>query len=340
MSSEIEIVALDQVSWPAVLRLLEAGLGPGVIERSHAFWRWKHESNPFGRSPAIAAVHEGEPVALRAFMRWRWRAGRSTVAALRAVDTVTHPDWRRGGLFRRLTLELLSRLTGDPDEFVFNTPNRRSLPGYLGMGWQDLGRIALHVRPRKPLRIVRRAIRRQLAPASNQGGPPDRGFLRPLGELFGQAGLSTFLDAWAEGDPRLRTPRDVPYLRWRYEEPPELSYGVLWELQGSSGAVLVARRRWRGGLAETLISELLVSDDRLGLAAADRLLSELCLDGGADYFAAIAAPATPEAGALRRADFLRVPRLGPAVAVRPLDVSRPGPILAGFRPAVGDLEVF
>ena len=40
---------------------------------------------------------------------------------------------------------------------MFNTPNDKSRPGYLKMGWSELGRPTLGVVPRSPVSLVRMA---------------------------------------------------------------------------------------------------------------------------------------------------------------------------------------
>ena len=124
----------------AVLRLLRITLGAGPIgQRTAAFFRWKHLDNPFGPSLMLVADAGGEIIGLRAFMRWRFDAAGQDVRAVRAVDTATHPDHQGRGIFSRLTSEALDLLRGDTD-LIFNTPNEKSLPGYLKLGWRIVGR--------------------------------------------------------------------------------------------------------------------------------------------------------------------------------------------------------
>ena len=68
--------------------------------------------------------------------------------AVRAVDTATHPDFRGQGVFSALTLGALEELRSDGVAFVFNTPNERSRPGYLKMGWQPVGQVRVLARTR------------------------------------------------------------------------------------------------------------------------------------------------------------------------------------------------
>ena len=134
----------------AVLELLDASLGGGPVgRRPPSFFRWKHMSNPFGRSFMLVAEDDGRIVGLRAFMRWRFQAGDRELLAVRAVDTATHPDYQGQGIFSRLTLAALDELGGQVD-LVFNTPNEKSLPGYLKMGWRPVGQVPIRVRVRHP----------------------------------------------------------------------------------------------------------------------------------------------------------------------------------------------
>ena len=38
---------------PQLIELVRIALDKGSVPRTEAFWRWKHEQNPFGPSPAI-----------------------------------------------------------------------------------------------------------------------------------------------------------------------------------------------------------------------------------------------------------------------------------------------
>ncbi len=184
--NDIDIRRADaSADLPAVLDFMVECFGEDTILSSREFWRWKHDRNPFGASPVLVAEAEGRIVGLRAFMRWQWQSGGNTVPAVRAVDTVTHPDWRGRGIFTRLTLRLVEEMQEEGVAFVFNTPNARSRPGYLKMGWQDVGRVSLWVRPLRPWRCLRALVGRagerparvlssppgQLVPTSREEGP-------------------------------------------------------------------------------------------------------------------------------------------------------------------------
>ena len=109
------------------------------------------------------AEHDDRLIGLRAFMRWRLAAGDRDLTAVRAVDTATHPDFQGMGVFSRLTRAALDAMEGQVD-LVFNTPNGKSGPGYLKLGWREVGRVPVAVRVRRPLRLL----------TSRRAGPVDR----------------------------------------------------------------------------------------------------------------------------------------------------------------------
>ena len=133
----------------AIIALCRASLGWEPDDPNEAFFAWKHDENTFGRSPAwVAVAEDGTIVGLRVFLRWRFREpSGSTFTAVRAVDTATHPDWQGKGIFTKLTLGAIPDLRSDGVDVIFNTPNDKSRPGYLKMGWSQVGRVPVGVRP-------------------------------------------------------------------------------------------------------------------------------------------------------------------------------------------------
>lgn len=132
---------------PSIVSLLKLSLGEGLIKKSEAMWRWKHIENPFGESPVLLAEEGDLLVGVRAFMQWRFSKDGKEYKALRAVDTATHPDHRGKGIFKKLTLALIDKVKDEGFDFIFNTPNEQSKPGYLKMGWKELGRLPVRVKP-------------------------------------------------------------------------------------------------------------------------------------------------------------------------------------------------
>lgn len=337
--SEPRVRALRPGDTEAVLALLRLGLGAGNVPRTPEFWRWKHDRNPFGRSYGLVAESGGRLVGVRVFLRWSFHAGERELVALRAVDTVTHPDWRGRGLFSRLTRELLAEVEPLTEVgttgvgLVFNTPNRRSRPGYLKMGWRVAGRPPLMARCRNPLRHRGRH--------PGDGRRADLSTLPALAELLappktGEPTPQNRADGW------LSTVRSPAYLRWRYGEIPGVEYRILQRHRQGDGAALVFRERRRRGRTEIDVAEVLTGGSEGGIDLAADLLRGLVRQGRADWHLAVASPGSPERRALRRAGFLPVRWLAPRMTVLSLGHRTPDrvPSVDSWRWSLGDLEIF
>lgn len=348
MAEPVEVRPLTPEDTPAVLDLLRVSFGEAGVRWSEAIWTWKHLRNPFGPSPGLLAWADGRPVALRVFLRWSFRggSGEEPVSALRAVDTVTHPEWRGRGLFSQLTRELVRQVTEEGARFVFNTPNSQSRPGYLRLGWRVAGRVPLLVRVQRPWRLLRALVGGRESPL------PDLSVFPPVDELLS----APEAEGWTgeTQDPRLTTLRSMAYLRWRYrdiEAVPGFRYASLKASGEGAQAALVFRARHRRGLSEVDVAEVWVRpadreascEPALDLAAG--LLRRLARETNADILAAVASPGTPERLALRRAGFLPFRPQAPRLTVLPLQ-RKPGsedPLErnpGAWRWSLGDLELF
>src|SRR5690242_14473911 len=187
----------------------------GNDPRFEMLYRWKHEHNAFGPSPAWVAVDGDRVAGIRVFMRWEFVVDGRVMRAVRAVDTATDPAYQGRGIFTRLTRHALDAVTADGVDFVFNTPNDQSRPGYLKMGWEVVGKLPVAARPRSPLSLVRMAAAR--VPADRWSAPCDAG--EPAdATLEDEAGLRDLL-ATQPAPPGLRTRVTPEFLRWRYGTP-------------------------------------------------------------------------------------------------------------------------
>ena len=319
---------------PEVLELLDASLGGGPAgRRPPDFFRWKHLDNPFGQSFLLLAESEGRLVGLRAFMRWRFLAGGRAVAAARAVDTATHPDFQGMGVFSRLTRAALDAMEGQVD-LVFNTPNGKSGPGYLKLGWREVGRVPVAVRVRRPLRLLtsRRARPGGPAPAPPVAADPAAAALEDADAVAALLGREPTPGG-------LATPRTVEYLRWRYGAAPLLGYRAVTEESGGDLAGLAMFRvRRRGRLLEATITEVLAGGDA---GTARRLLRRVAAAAPTDHLTLHAPARSSLARAAMGSGFLPSPA-GIRLVAKPLVPGiQPDPSdLGAWELSLGDLEVF
>jgi GNAT superfamily N-acetyltransferase len=316
------------------VELLRASLGGGPAgSRSHDFFRWKHLGNPFGPSLMLVAETGERIVGFRAFIRWRFTTGERDLLAVRAVDTATHPDFQGRGIFKTLTMAALDDLRGEAD-LVFNTPNEKSLPGYLKMGWRTVGTVPIRVRVRRPVRFARR-VRTFREVSGSGGGSAPAVDAPPASETLGDAeAVSTLISRAGSIAGALATPRSVDYLRWRYGSAPSLDYRAV----GNGDGLAIFRVRPRGQLWEATVSEIFVPEGDAG--AARRLLRAVARTAAADHLTF----SFPSGSALDRGVRRRTIRApgGMTLVTRPLVPGlRPDAMqLSSWALSLGDLEVF
>jgi len=294
-------------------------LADGIGERFPALFHWKHRENPFGSSPMWVAVDNGRIVAVRVLMRWQFERDGVAVRAVRAVDTATHPDYQGRGLFTALTLQGLTDVAADGVELVFNTPNDKSRPGYLKMGWQEVGRLAPVAAFRGPLtipRVLRSRVPADLWPEPMELGSSVQDWLRDDG-LARALRRATPPPAGA-----LTTSLTAEFMEWRFGSPLQPCRVV-----EDERAVVVVERRRRGEVIELVCL--------LGLGAArdvDRLLRRTMREAGADTVLRLGSPAP-------RRGFLPMPGVGPRLTCRMLGAA-PVPALSDWSLTLGDVVLF
>ena len=322
MTGELVLRRAGEADLPGILDLARASLDWDDDDRHDAFFTWKHLENPVGPSPM-------------------WVAGRRRVDRrlphVPAVGVVPsrrlhcqrrsggrhrdHPDHQGRGLFTALTMGALDELTAEGVDFVFNTPNDQSRPGYLKMGWQVIGRPPVRVRPRG-LRGLRRLARARV-PAEKWSEPA--AFGHPASEVFAGGELVGVTDTLATDT--LTTNRTPAYFRWRYGFAP-LHYRVVHRGDTLADGFAVVRLRRRGAAIEATVCELVVpGGDR---RAVGDLLGQI---EGADYVL-VAGRFSPRDGGL-----LPLPHQGPQVTWRSLTEPE-APTLSGWTLSLGDLELF
>jgi len=196
----------------AIVALLKASLGEALVKKTAAIWQYKHRDNPFGRSLVLVAEENDQIIGVRAFMPWRWQKGTEVLQAYRAVDTATHPEHQGKGIFKKLTLQAVSEVQSASECFIFNTPNDKSRPGYLKMGWEVLGTLRLSLVPT----VVYARLLLQKTPVAAVVEERNDCMAR-LCERHNQALAQKHV---------LFTPKSAAYLTWRYEANPLQDYFV------------------------------------------------------------------------------------------------------------------
>jgi GNAT superfamily N-acetyltransferase len=324
-AGSIDVRLAEPSDRAAVLGLLSATLDWSADE--HALFAWKHDENPFGPSPAWVALDGDEIVGLRTFMRWEHRSpGGEVLRAVRAVDTATRPSHQGRGIFRRMTLQALDDLRDEGVAFVFNTPNDNSRPGYLKMGWTQVGRLPASVRVTSlsaPARMARARVPAEVGSLRATGG-------EPAVRVLGSPALSELLAA-TEASPALHTNRTPDFMRWRYGYEP-FAYRAVTLDEDVRAGLAVFRLRRRGAAVECALCDVIVPAGDTGARRA--LLRSVVRQCGADYVIRIDGRAIDGTG------FVRAPMQGPILVHKPLAPGVPGASLRDWSLTLGDVELF
>ena len=190
-----------------ILKVLKASLGETSSKKTEEVWRYKHVINPFGKSLVLIAEEENKIIGVRAFMRWQWKRQDKLYSSFRAVDTATHPEHQGKGVFKKLTLKALEIAQINGNDFIFNTPNSLSKPGYLKMGWEEIGNIRVQIVPVNPLMWKK---------AHSVTG-------NKISSTSDNYDLN-YYNLRLENEGTIFTPKDKEFLYWRYETNPLQKY--------------------------------------------------------------------------------------------------------------------
>jgi GNAT superfamily N-acetyltransferase len=323
---DLEIRRASTDDLPAILVLASRTLGWNGDDDDEQFFRWKHFENPLGESPMWVAVMGERVVGFRTFLRWQFaRTDDTRLQAVRAVDTATDPDFQGRGIFRRLTLHGIHELRDEGVGIIFNTPNPKSLPGYLKMGWQIVGRPAVGVMPNGVWSLWQLAGARTAASRN----PIEMRVGESPQDVFADVGsVSRLFDRVADHT-GLATVRTPEYLRWRYGFTP-LRYRVVLHTSSPEDGLAVFHLRRRGRAIEATVCDVMTPATAPHVE--HQLMKKIAALTNADY--------------LLRIDhrrwmrgFLPVPRNGPVLTFRSID-GRKVPTLADLSLTMGDVELF
>ncbi len=315
----MEVRPAEASDIPAIVSLLKLSLGEALLPKSTEFWNWKHRNNPFGLSPVLLSLDKGVIVGVRAFMRWEWCLNNKVYTAVRAVDTATHPEYQGKGIFKKLTLSLLDDTKASGTDFVFNTPNKKSRPGYLKMGWQDAGKLPVQIAPvflEKALAVVRKPISvfESTLPSDDT--------------------VNSLLNEDQKHGKGMRTRVSPAYLRWRYLSVPGLEYKTCYWESPEGRVLFFGRLKHSKFGTEFRVTDFFCDNEFVSSRVKGRI-KEYARSIGADFVSC--------SGTLRSRFAMGIQtRLGPITTVRPFKGELDS-ILLGFNtwtPSLGDLELF
>jgi GNAT superfamily N-acetyltransferase len=254
MGFSYDIVSYRPEFKEQVLELQTWLWGPNLT-RNREYFEWKHEHNPYMRSPlAYLALHGGKVVGMRTFFGTRWEAGSPPqgLSCVYADDMVVAPEHRNRGLSSLIMSTAFKGLERLGYEYVVNlSAGAVTFLSSLSMGWKCPG--LMQPMRRRSWRLASVMAARRLVGRRLQGLPP-----RSLADVdsariasrFGESpsivfALTPRVDDMAAlvqrigHDGRITHVRDRTYLHWRFQNP-QSRYGFLYcEQQGFLGYLVL-----------------------------------------------------------------------------------------------------
>lgn len=304
---------------PEIVKVLKASLGENDLPLSEEIWNFKHVVNPFGASLVLVAEEDEKIVGVRAFMRWEWKKEKFVYRALRAVDTATHPEYQGRGIFKKLTLKAVELSKEHEDNFIFNTPNDQSRPGYLKMGWKVVGKVNVALKP---------SISSIFSKVGKSGVYDIN--------IHSEESIIELCNKWNnrwEGAGKLFTPKSREFLEWRYEKNPLQKYEVL----ATEDFYIASYIKKRKNIREFRVSECIYRNESLVYSDLNKALKRLARKLGA-HVISFAPGILPLKGLMLKGSY------GPILTVRELNLAEneySGLLeIENWNNSIGDLELF
>jgi hypothetical protein len=322
-------LALDDAELVLGLERLEY---PGSDVTTRAYFDWLYRRNPAGEGIVWYAA-TGDPdtpsAGHYAVVPLRVAVHREPVTASLALNTLTHPRYRRQRVFTTLAEHVFTACRAKDIAFTYAFPNPRSFPGFRGpLGFTALGRLPLLLAPLRGGEVPD-GVRGRLLGLAARGAYSLSAVVRAWGRgprcsVRDEAPNSDAWDAlWAGvcGKYPVMGIRDGRHVVWRYGACPTRRYR-LYTARGPRGVLgFVATRVDEVlGLRAGFVVDLLVLPGEMGGVAAASLL-DAALAEFTEAHAAVAVALVPrhteEYMWLRRAAFFACPR---AFEPQPFDV--------------------
>ncbi|MFC1888814.1 GNAT family N-acetyltransferase [Thermodesulfobacteriota bacterium] len=291
-------------------------------------WRWLLDRGPGGKGIFRIGDHDGRAVGQYVILPQRMVIDDREVLGAESLETMTHPDYRKQGMFVTLAKEVYADSAETGVSMVYGFPNTQSHHGFVNRLGFSYFMVPIHVRPLQAGRLVRSKvplgrigealggigqwIYDRLLSASRM---KKTGNYR-IGRADGIDGA--FDDLWERSKglfPNMVV-RDRAYLSWRFEEKPKAGYGILTarEVGGALAAYVITRTFDKDGVRQGHIVDLLCAPDRI--EALTPLLSEALesLRGeGAEAAACMLLRGSPYFRVIRRLGFLAAPKSLPFI---------------------------
>lgn len=198
---------------------------------AHSFWKFR--DNPAGPSIGVVAVDSGRIVGQYALMPTRLRLGADVVLGAQSLDTMTHPDYRKQGMFIRLARECYELAAKRGIEALYGFSNPLSHWGLVqDLNWDHVADIPRWVRFIRPgtltsipdvLKPIGALVVRARASLLPKGNSSPRGIEVRL-QKPSDNDVEMLLEGWRNSEGSCRVERSMEWYRWRFDPTSRVDY--------------------------------------------------------------------------------------------------------------------
>lgn len=306
--------------FPAIITMTQEQYGPENDISNQAFLQHQYFENPAGDALIDLAVdaENGRLAGQHSVWPMRYLVFGKDMVCGHSLNVLTNQAYRGQGVFSSLAEATFKQQQKLRHAFCYGTPNPNSYPGFIKkLGFKELGRMPLMLRPLKPSHMVREFLHSgALAVLAKLGDP----FFRVSGDQKHDVAVlpvtkehlelvDRFWDA-VKGKYPVMNIRDGAFVRFRYLDMPRRTYFPYLALEnGEPVCFAVGRIMEVAGMQCAMLADFLFADGHA--AAAEELLRKLLHDmqqQGASLAGCLMFGHTQESAVLKKLGFFRCPK--------------------------------
>jgi predicted N-acetyltransferase YhbS len=230
-----EIARLDMTNdFEAFEELSVISFGKATNSKKEMY-EWLFENNPYNKSGNMMYLLKegGKVIGCDGLLPNELYVNGKTLLAAHSVKSMTHPDYKKQGIFRMMTENSCERGRQDGVDVVIGLANDQSYPAYQRFGWPTLFEKEVYVKPILINNILKRRIK--IGFLAEIGSSIYAAFMKKKlrGDMDKEIQLEILnkvpkevQECWDKYKSKYNVllVRDYKYLNYRYNERPDVNY--------------------------------------------------------------------------------------------------------------------
>ena len=241
MERRWSIRAYEKGDEKGILELMKAVYPEKKYDREKwmRWWKWRYMDNPAGGSRIWVADHDGKIVGSRSVILVKMKIAGETVTASQNTDLMTHPDYRRQGIFSALEKKSFNQLKEEGIPITYSFPSNMSYPGYMkSREFFDTRALRTIINPLNLENLLKRRIKNKfllkiytvigylfinIFYTTKKPPEVDGLTIKKISSFDGR--INDFRKN-ISNDHEIIVVRDKEYLNWRYVDVPDVDYTI------------------------------------------------------------------------------------------------------------------